>query len=196
MANVFDVLRRDHEEVQRLLTELESGTTAAAGANADQLQERKKLADKLIAEESKHEAVEEEYFWPTVRDKLPDGDRLADEAIDQEQKAKYTLNDLLDVDPSDPKFEELVLRFMPEGREHISFEENRVWPELQKVLSPEEAEDLGGRLEEAKKIAPTRPHPRIPPRPGILKATSPAVAAADRAADKVTGRDEHVKDDD
>jgi hemerythrin-like domain-containing protein len=192
MANVFDVLRRDHEEVQRVLTELESGTTAVTGANADQLEQRKKLVDKLITEESKHEAVEEEYFWPTVRDKLPDGDRLADQAIDQEQKAKYVLNDLLDLDPSDPKFEELVLKFLADGREHISFEENQVWPELQKVLSAEEAEALGDRLEKAKAIAPTRPHPRIPPRPGILKAAGPAVAAADRAADTVTGRD---KDD-
>jgi hypothetical protein len=99
------------------------------------------------------------------------------------------LNDLLDVEPGDPKFEELVLRFIPEGREHISYEENRVWPELQKVLSPEEGDELGDKLEKGKKIAPTRPHPHIPPRPGILKATGPAVAAADKAVDKITGRD-------
>jgi hemerythrin-like domain-containing protein len=189
MANVFDVLRKDHQEVKRILAELETGPTAAAGANADQLELRAKLVDQLIVEESKHEAVEEEYFWPTVRDKVPDGDRLADEAIEQEQNGKYVLNDLLGLDPSHPKFEELVRKFIADGREHIAFEENRVWPELQKVLSAEEANELGDKLEKAKKIAPTRPHPHIPPRPGILKATGPAVAGADKARDKITGRD-------
>jgi hypothetical protein len=41
---------------------------------------------------------------------------------------------------------------------------------------------------EGKKIAPTRPHPHTPPRPGILKAAGPAVGAADRVRDKITGR--------
>ncbi|MCW2946689.1 MAG: hemerythrin [Actinoallomurus sp.] len=189
MANVFDVLRKDHEEVKRALAELETGPTAAAGTDADRLELRGRLVDQLIVEESKHEAVEEEYFWPTVRDKLPDGDQLADEAIDQEQKAKYILNDLLDLQPGDPKFEELLRKFMTDGREHIAFEEDRVWPGLKKVLSAEEAEELGNKLEEAKKIAPTRPHPNIPPVPGILKAAGPAVAGADKVRDKITGRD-------
>ncbi|MCW2902337.1 MAG: hemerythrin cation binding protein [Streptosporangiaceae bacterium] len=189
MANVFDVLRKDHEEVKRVLAELETPPAAAVGGTAEQLELRGRLVDQLIIEESKHEAVEEEYFWPTVRDKVPDGDQLADKAIEQEQQAKHILNDLLDVEPGDPKFEELVLRFIPEGREHITYEENRVWPELQKVLSPEEGDELGDKLEKGKKIAPTRPHPHIPPRPGILKATGPAVAAADKAVDKITGRD-------
>jgi hemerythrin superfamily protein len=189
MANVFDVLRKDHEEVKRVLTELETSTPPAAGADAGWLELRGRLVDQLIIEESKHEAVEEEYFWPTVRDKLPDGDQLADEAIDQEQKAKYILNDLMDLQPGDPKFEELLSKFMADGGEHIAFEEDRVWPGLKKVLSAEEAEELANKLEEAKKIAPTRPHPNIPPKPGILKAVGLAEAGADKVRDKITGHD-------
>ena len=83
MANVFDVLSKDHEEVKRVLMELEAGPTAASGASADQLQLREKLVEQLIIEESKHEAVEEEYFWPAVRSHLPDGDSLADQAVEQ-----------------------------------------------------------------------------------------------------------------
>jgi hemerythrin superfamily protein len=188
MANAFEVLHKDHEEVQRALTELESGPTAASGANPDQLAVREKLVEELIIEESKHEAVEEEYFWPAVRDRLPDGDTLADHAIEQEQAAKFVLNDLIGVKPDDPKFEELVGRFIADGREHISYEEKSVWPELEKELSAEEADELGEKLEQGKKLAPTRPHPHTPPKPGILKATGPPVAAADRARDAATGR--------
>jgi hemerythrin-like domain-containing protein len=188
MADVFEVLRKDHEEVERALSELERGPTAQTGANADQLTLREKLVEELTIEESKHEAVEEEYFWPAVRDHLSDGDARADHAIEQEQAAKFVLNDLIGKKPDDPEFEELVRRFIVDGREHIAYEENEVWPEMEKALSAEEAQELGHKIEEGKKIAPTRPHPHTPPKPGILKTAGPAVAAADRARDAVTGR--------
>ena len=38
--------------------------------------------------ESKHEALEKMYFWLVVRDHLPDGDSLAEQATGQEQEAK------------------------------------------------------------------------------------------------------------
>lgn len=188
MPNVFDVLHKDHEEVKRALTELERGPTTASGANEDQLKLREKMVEQLIIEESKHEAVEEEYFWPMVRERVPDGDRLADEAVEQEQKAKHVLNDLIGVKADHPRFEELLGAFTADGREHIAFEETRVWPHLEKALTAEEAEELGTKLQEGKKMAPTRPHPHTPPKPGILKTAGPAVAAADRARDAVTGR--------
>ena len=40
MTDVFIVLSRDHQEVQQMLTDLEAGPTAAAGATDDQLAER------------------------------------------------------------------------------------------------------------------------------------------------------------
>jgi hypothetical protein len=41
--------------------------------------------------ESKHEALEKMYFWLVVRDHLPDGDSLAEQATGQEQEAKEVL---------------------------------------------------------------------------------------------------------
>jgi hypothetical protein len=73
-------------------------------------------------------------------------------------------------------------------REHIAFEGTQVWPELERALSPEEAEELGDKIAEGKKIAPTRPHPHTPSKPGVLKTAGPAVAAADRVRDTITGR--------
>ena len=91
MADVFAVLSQDHEEVKRMLTELETGPTRATGASEDLFALRKKMTEQLIIEESRHEALEEMYFWPVVRDHLPDGDTLADQATGQEQEAKEVL---------------------------------------------------------------------------------------------------------
>ncbi len=130
MPTVFEVLSRDHEEVKQMLSEFEKGPTAADGASPDQLALRKKMAETLVIEESKHEAVEEMYFWPAVRDRLPDGGRLADEATGQEQQAKQVLDRLDRTGADDPEFEKLLGRFITAGREHIAFEEARVWPGL------------------------------------------------------------------
>ncbi|HMI23331.1 MAG TPA: hemerythrin domain-containing protein [Streptosporangiaceae bacterium] len=188
MPSVFEVLSRDHEEVKQMLSEFEKGPTAANGASPDQLAVRKKMAETLVIEESKHEAVEEMYFWPTVRDRLPDGGRLADEATGQEQEAKQVLARLDKSGADDPEFEGLLGQFITAGREHIAFEETRVWPGLRSALTSTEAEELGEKLEQAKKTAPTRPHPGTPPSPGVLKSTGPIAAIADKARDAVTGR--------
>lgn len=188
MPDVFDVLSLDHREVQRMLSELESGPTKATGASDNDLLLRKKMVEQLIIEESRHEAVEEMYFWPAVRDKVPGGDSLADTATHQEQEGKQVLHDLDKLDASEPEFERHVTKFIVAGRAHISYEESRVWPGLRTALTAEESSELGSKLAEAKKTAPTRPHPNTPPSPGMLKAAGPVAAAADRARDAASGR--------
>jgi hemerythrin-like domain-containing protein len=190
MPDVFDVLARDHREVQRMLSELEAGPTAAAGARDDELALRKKMVQQLVIEESRHEAVEEMYFWPAVRERAEGGDRLAGTATGQEQEGKEVLQRLDKLEASQPEFEQLIGEFITAAREHISYEEGQAWPALRAALTAEQANDLGTKLEEAKKTAPTRPHPHTPASPGVLKTAGPAVAAADRARDAAAGRGE------
>jgi hemerythrin-like domain-containing protein len=165
MPDVFDVLGQDHEQVKQLLTEIEAGPTAASGAADDQLAMRKKMANDLVTEEAKHEAVEEVFFWPAVRRRLPDGERLASTGTAQEEEAKGMLAKLDKADPDEPIFEQLLAEFIEAGREHIAFEETQVWPALRAALSKREAAELGDKLEQGKAIAPTRPHPRKRPAP-------------------------------
>ena len=188
MADVFTVLGQDHQEVKRMLAELEKGPTKAIGASEDQLALRKKMAEELIIEESKHEALEEMYFWPAVRDRLESGSTLADQATGQEQDAKQVLASLDKLGPDDAEFEKLLAKFVVDAREHIEFEESQVWPLMRTALPAETAAELGGKIAGGKKSAPTRPHPHTPPSPGVLKAAGPAAAAADKARDAVTGR--------
>jgi hemerythrin superfamily protein len=173
-----------------MLSELEKGPTAASGASESELALRKKMAEQLVIEESRHEAVEEMYFWPAVREKLPKGEELAGHAARQEQEGKRILDKLDKHQAGDPEFEQLLGQFIKDGREHIGYEEDEVWPSLRSVLSRDEAQQLGEKLEQAKKTAPTRPHPHTPPSPGALKGAGPAAAAADRLRDAATGRGE------
>jgi hemerythrin-like domain-containing protein len=188
MPDAFDVLSADHAEVKQMLAALEASPSLVTGATEAHLQARGKAVEQLIIESSKHEAVEEQHFWPTVRDRLPDGDDLADHAVGQEEEAKHVLARLDKVAPSDPEFEDLLRNFIPAAREHITYEETQVWPALRQALSEAEAAELGKKLTDAKKLAPTRPHPATPASPGVLKTAGPAVAMTDKVRDAMTGR--------
>ena len=99
------------------------------------------------------------------------------------------LADLDKLDASESRFEELLGTFTGAAREHIAFEETRVWPGLRSALPAQVADELGTKIADGKKTAPTRPHPHTPAAPSVLKTAGPAVAAADKARDAATGRD-------
>jgi hemerythrin-like domain-containing protein len=188
MTDAFEFLAHDHDEVKSMLVRLEVAAVRQGAATADQVAQRKKLAEQLIIEESRHEAIEEMLFWPVVRERLANGGVLADTAIGQEEEGKQMLDKLDKLDAGTPEFEKLLVDFTRSGREHINYEETLVWPALRIALTKEQADELGSKLAAAKKTAPTRPHPRIPASPGAHKTAGPFAAAADKVRDTFTHR--------
>jgi hypothetical protein len=188
MADVFEVLGADHAQVKSMLSALEDSPGQAAGADERVLEARRAVAEQLIIASSRHEAAEEQYFWPAVRDALGNGNELADTAVAQETQAKELLARIGKAGAADAGLDQLIAQFIPAGRAHIDFEETRVWPSLREALSPARARELGEKIEAAEARGPTRPHPHTPPSPGLLKAAGPAVAAVDKLRDAVTGR--------
>lgn len=166
MPDVFDVLSQDHREVRQMLARL-TRKRPGPDADKDKLAKRKKRAAKLITEESRHEAVEEMFFWPAVRDKLPEGNKLADTATAQEEEAKKVLARLDKLQAGSGEFEDLIAAFASDGEEHMEFEETQVWPKMRKALSKREATDMGQKMREGKGTAPDKPKPgRVPQQRG------------------------------
>jgi hemerythrin-like domain-containing protein len=187
MADVFEVLEADHADVKGMLTVLAESPGHAVQDDVLQTA-RQDVVDYLVMDSSRHEAAEEQYFWPTVRERVPNGNELADKAISQETKAKEILAKLDKASSRGKEFDDLIVEFIPAARQHIAFEENRVWPSLRESLSPAESEELGEKIQRAEQKGPTRPHPHTPPSPGILKTAGPAVALIDRLRDAISGR--------
>lgn len=178
----FSVLSEDHRNVEHMLGQL----VELMPNQSDQ--DRAQLAQRLVMEESKHEAAEEMYFWPLVRQRCDAGDRLADRAQEEESEAKSVLDKLRKADRQGQRFSTSVEVFAMLCRAHIGFEENQVWPNLRERLTASEAEDLGQKLQKAEKSGPTRPHLGVPSSPGALKTAGAAAAVVDRVRDTVTGR--------
>lgn len=177
-------LREDHKSVLGMLEVLD-GAPTGSGAQASGLDT---MVTNLVIAESQHEAIEEQFFWPAVRNALDDGDELADVAIAQEQEGKKLLRRLEDGEPGDPDYHEALQEFVKAAREHIAYEQDVVWPKIETALGRDEVEKLGERLETAKKVAPTRPHPDTPPNSMVQKTMGAAAAIVDHGRDVVTGR--------
>ncbi|OBK19429.1 hemerythrin domain-containing protein [Mycobacterium asiaticum] len=175
-------LRQDHKSVLGLFETLD-GAPSGTGAEASGLET---VVNNLIIAESQHEAIEEQFFWPAVRDAI--GDSIADKAIEQEQAGKKLLQRLEDGKPGDPDYHEALQEFIALGREHIAYEQDVVWPQVEAALSREELEKIGSKLEAGKKMAPTRPHPNTPPNATVLKTMGMGAAVMDHVRDAVTGR--------
>jgi hypothetical protein len=188
MPDVFTVLRADHDEVKAMLARLADGPKAADGASAEQLARRQQLLEEVVIEESRHEAAEQQHFWPAMQALGADGARIAEQALEQEAGADQVLSQLSELGPGDEEFEPLLARFIRDARSHIAFEEAHAWPLLSVEITQARAEELGEEVIRAKKLAPTRPHPSIPPQGPAQKVASPVAAAADKLRDAISGR--------
>lgn len=178
--SAIDVLKQDHRTVEQLFGQYHEATASP--------ERKQEIVNEIIRELSIHAAIEEEILYPTVREALPDGDQLAEESLQEHHEAKQVLAELDGMSPGEPEFEERVGRLMEDIRHHVEEEEGAMFPKLQQALDEETLADVGRELEEAKKRAPTRPHPTAPDEPPGIKAAGPAAALLDRIRDKLQGR--------
>ena len=88
----------------------------------------------------------------------------------------------------EPEYHRALAEFITAARENIGYEENVVWTWFKAAVSAQDLEHLGGRLQTAKMIAPTRPHPSAPSDGLAQNTLGVAVAAVDHLRDQLSGR--------
>ncbi len=181
------VLTRDHNRVKALQQQVEAMPGKRSKGSPEQMSRRKSVVDMITMRLSRHEAVEEQYFWPAVRSALPDGDAWADGALEQERHGKDLLTALGKLDADTDEFDERVEQLVLALRIHVAYEE-RLFLLLRAAMPDERRAELGAKLLAAQKLAPTRPHPHTPASPAVLKTAGVAAAAADKIRDAAGDR--------
>ncbi|CAL9617288.1 hemerythrin domain-containing protein [Streptomyces sp. enrichment culture] len=179
-GNVIDELVTDHREVEELFGKIE----ALPPGHKD----RKLYADQATIELVRHSVAEEAYLYPAVREHVPDGDALADRELRDHAEAEQIMKDLEGCDAGDAEFDRLIGMLMSEIRGHIADEEQNLFPQLRASCSTEELDRLGEKVRQAKKTAPTRPHPAAPDKPPANKLLAPGAGMVDRLRDALSGR--------
>ncbi|MFL5796893.1 MAG: hemerythrin domain-containing protein [Actinomycetota bacterium] len=175
------LLEQDHREVEGLFDQFES--------SAGDTDRKGQIANQIIRELSIHAAIEEEVFYPAVRDAIADGEGIVEHSLEEHQEVKELLSELESMDPGDPGFHQKMEKVISDVKEHVEEEEGEMFPKFREAISATQLEEIGAKLEKAKEKAPTRPHPHAPNEPPGNKLAGPPAAAVDRARDKIEGRD-------
>ncbi|PBC80238.1 Hemerythrin HHE cation binding domain-containing protein [Streptomyces sp. 2224.1] len=179
-GDVIAELTTDHREVEELF---EQFSDAPPGG-----EDRKRLVDALTIELVRHSVAEEAYLYPAVREHLEDGDALADKELADHARVEQLLNDLERREATDEDFDQLVRELRSEVTAHVDDEENNLFTRLRNGVHPYVLEELGDKVRQAKKSAPTRPHPAAPSTPPANKLLAPGLGLVDRVRDYVSGR--------
>ncbi len=174
------VLVHDHREVEDMFAELERDGTGLA--------RQRELVDRVIVELVRHSVAEEQYLYPAARQALPGGDDLADRELQEHAAAEEVMKRLDGMDPADPAFAGLVAQLIADIRGHVADEEAYLFPRLQAALRQEELDELGEKIQRAKQIAPTHPHPSAPDTPPMNKLGGPVLGLVDRVRDALDAR--------
>lgn len=153
------LLKKDHATVKKLFKRL-LDDREIDHARADDVFRR--LREELAI----HADIEEQVFYPALRDK--GGDEFEDdvlEALEEHHVAKVTLAELDKMSTEDERFEAKLTVLREYLLHHIREEEATLFPAIREALSKQELLDLGKELADARRIAPTRPHPAAPDEP-------------------------------
>jgi hemerythrin superfamily protein len=181
-----DILTADHRDMIGLIEQIESTTDVS---------QRRDLADTLIAEVMRHAVAEEMYVYPAIKDHVPNGaDEVEHDKKEHDEIVKL-MKQLEKVEPSDQTFMELVRQLQAQLSHHANDEESDQFPKLRVHIPSEKLVDMGEKVEKAKKLAPTRPHPSAPHSELFHKTVGPGIGMVDRLLDKLTGRNTGSNDD-
>lgn len=177
--DVINILTTDHREMLELLAQVESSNDP---------KQRRDLIDTAIAEVMRHAVAEEMYVYPAMEKHIPNGrDEVEHDKKEHDELVKV-MKKLEDVDASDPSFITLTKEMETQLRHHIDDEESDQFPKLRTSIPGNELINLGEKVEAAKKLAPTRPHPSAPHSELFHKSVGPGVGMVDRLMDKLQGR--------
>lgn len=154
------LLRADHRRVEDLFSQYErdAGQSAAAG----------QVISQICQELEIHTRIEEEIFYPTVRNASQEiGHNLLADALKEHRAVKLLTARLRDMRPEDEAYEDIVRQLKEGVGSHVREEENEMMPKAEDALG-EQLEAVGAQLRRRRQEllnSPPEPSPGAQPAP-------------------------------
>src|SRR2546421_5018681 len=109
------LLKKDHQTVEKLFARFEKRPS-------------KEIADRFVRELSVHAAVEEQLFYPAVRQlaesaELEEAEKEVLEALEEHHVAKWVLSEIEGLDADDERFQAKCMVLIESVRHHVKEEE-------------------------------------------------------------------------
>jgi iron-sulfur cluster repair protein YtfE (RIC family) len=133
-----DLLKQQHRQVRDLFKRVEK---------TDDAGRRRRLLDEIASALKLHTALEEQVFYPAVREINAKAEEMIDEAFEEHHVVDLVLAELPDLDPEDERFQ-AKMTVLEELVDHHVREEEKEMFKLAGRLGDQALRELGLRMRE------------------------------------------------
>ena len=141
--NAFQLLKEDHQKVSGIFQQLEPTTERAEKT-------RTELFAKLNEELTIHAKVEEAVFYPAIK-QAAETREIVLEGFEEHHVVKILLKELEGLSVESEQWTAKLKVLQENVEHHVEEEEGEMFQKARQVLSEEQINDLGARMEEEKK---------------------------------------------
>ena len=142
--DAIDVLTSDHDTVSGLFEQFEKAK------EADDMDRMRQLQKEIFSELETHTRIEEDIFYPAVRDLgVDDLTETVAEGIQEHHVVKVLMREIEDVS-GDETFESKMTVLIENVEHHADEEEEELFPDLRAKMDQSRLDELGAELEAAK----------------------------------------------
>jgi hemerythrin superfamily protein len=144
--DAITLLEQDHDKVMKLMEEIEKTTERG-------VKTREQLFNKLVSELTVHEQIEEQIFYPAVKERATT--KKLEELVTESYEEHHFVDVVkAEIEQTPFEAEEWAAKFkvMMENIEHHAKEEEegKMFPKVRKAFTKAELEELGTQMEELK----------------------------------------------
>ena len=135
-----DLLEKQHKSVKALFKKVDK---------TEDGRQRRQLMDQIAHELKIHTKIEEEIFYPAVREVgTSKASEMVDEAYEEHHVVDLVLGELPQVDPEDARFAAKMTVLSELVEHHADEEEDEMFPMCEKKLGRDRLQALGERMQQ------------------------------------------------
>jgi hypothetical protein len=139
MPDICDLILDDHETFRRRFAELDDERHSDVSVVS-------KLWDVLAEHLERHASAEEDVFYPTVLERVPDGEHEAHHAVRDHNKIRDAVRQVASAEPGTDGWWDAVRAAQDENSDHMAEEERGPLSELRQEGALDLRKELGTRF--------------------------------------------------
>lgn len=143
--DALSLLTADHNRVRGLFARFE------AAQEAEDVDAMAELAAQCVRELQVHTTIEEEIFYPGVKDTDEEISDLVDEGVQEHHVVDVLMEEMQALEPGTDEWVAKFTVLMENVEHHAEEEESELFPPLRSKLSAERLEQLADELEDGKR---------------------------------------------
>jgi iron-sulfur cluster repair protein YtfE (RIC family) len=147
MAGVVTLLKEDHQKLEQVFKEVESG-------EGDIHELLHQVAELLIP----HSKAEEEVVYPAIKDLVPAETGEVNHSLEEHHHAEQVLKRLLSLNSDEALADEELETLIADVRHHIEEEEQEILPQLSETASNKQLGEIGDEFTAHKERALAQLH--------------------------------------